>query len=105
LAILCIVDVGGKTSEQNRVIMREATHAVILSRDKEKISDWQEFCESLGLRIIAVIYSDIDGKEDVIEEEAPVLTGSVHRLVRGEDVSGREMVKALARLLVNTSRA
>jgi CRISPR-associated protein Csx3 len=102
---LNIIDVGGKTSEQNRVIMREATHAVILSGDKEKIYEWKEFCESLGLRIIAIIHSDIDGTEDVVESEAPVLTGSVHHLVRGEDVSRREMVKALARLLVNTSRA
>ncbi|OKH28288.1 CRISPR-associated protein Csx3, partial [Calothrix sp. HK-06] len=101
---LNIIDVGGKTSEQNRVIMREATHAVILSRDKEKIPDWQEFCQSLGLKIVAIIYSDIDGERDVVEEEAPVLTGSVHRLVRGEDVSGREMVKALACVLVGLSK-
>ena len=97
---LNIIDVGGRITDENRVIMREATHAVILSGDKDKISEWKEFCESLGLQIIAIIHSDIDGKEDLIESESPVLTGTVHSLVRGEDVSRREMVKALAVLLV-----
>jgi CRISPR-associated protein Csx3 len=101
---LNIIDVGGRRTDENRVIMREATHAVILSGDKEKIPEWQEFCESLGLRIVAIIHSDLDGKEDWIESESPVLTGRVHHLVRGEDVSRREMVQALARFLVGLGR-
>ncbi|WP_258000103.1 hypothetical protein [Fischerella thermalis] len=56
--------------------------------------------ESLGLRIVAIIHSNLEDKEDVIESESPVLTGKVHRLVRGEDVSRREMVQVLARVLV-----
>jgi CRISPR-associated protein Csx3 len=101
---LNIIDVGGQITDENRVIMREATHAVILSGDKDKISEWKEFCESLGLQIIAIIHSDIDGKEDLIKSESPVLTGNVHSLVRGEDVSGREMVKALARIIVGLGK-
>ncbi len=101
---LNIIDVGGRISEENRVIMREATHGVILSGDKEKIREWKQFCESLGLKIVAMIHSDIEGKEDLIESESPVLMGRVHRLVRGEDVSGREIVQVLARVLVELSR-
>jgi CRISPR-associated protein Csx3 len=84
--------------------MREATHAVILSGDKEKIPAWQEFCESLGLRIVAIIHSDLKGKEDAIDSELPILTGRVHHLVREEDVSKREMVQALARILVELGK-
>jgi CRISPR-associated protein Csx3 len=101
---LNIIDVGGKISEENRLIMREATHAVILSGEKQKIPEWEDFCKSIGLRIVAVIDSDLNGKEDVIESELPVLTGKVHHLVRGEDVSGREMVQALARFLVGLGK-
>ena len=100
---LNIIDVGGKITEENRVIMREATHAVILYGDKgkEEVSEWEEFCRGLGLRIIANIYSDYEGKEDQINNESSLLTGSVHYLERGEDVSHRPMVQALARLLVS----
>lgn len=97
---LNIIDVGGRITDENRIIMREATHAVILSGKNEKIPEWQEFCESLGLRIVAIIHSDLEDKEDVIESKSPVLTGKVHRLVRGEDVSRRGMVQVLARVLV-----
>jgi CRISPR-associated protein Csx3 len=81
--------------------MYEATHAVILFKDKQEIHAWQEFCESLNLRVIAIIHSDLHGKEDRVDTELPLLTGSVHCLKRGEDVSTRPMVKALANLLVN----
>ncbi len=101
---LNIIDVGGRITDENRVIMREATHAVILSGNKEKIPQWQEFCQSLGLRIVAIIHSDIKGKEDAIESELPMLTGTVHHLIRGEDVSGREMVQALAKVLVGLGK-
>jgi CRISPR-associated protein Csx3 len=97
---LFVFDVGGKISEENRLIMREATHAVILFKDKQEIPAWQEFCESLQLRVIAIIHSDLDGKEDRIETESPLLTGTVHYLERGEDVSTRPMVQVLAKLLV-----
>ncbi|WP_315789524.1 hypothetical protein [Fischerella sp. JS2] len=52
------------------------------------------------MRIVAIIHSDLEDKEDVIEFESPVLTGKIHRLMRGEDVSGREMVQMLAKVLV-----
>lgn len=103
---LNIIDVGGKMTEENRLIMREATHAVILAGDKGKdeVPQWEEFCHDFNLRIIANIYSDYQGKEDKIDSESPVLTGSVHYLERGEDVSSREMVQALAQVLVRLGK-
>ena len=82
--------------------MREATHAVILAGDraKEQVPLWEEFCRDLNLRIIANLDSDFHGKEDKFVTRSPLLTGSVHYLARGEDVSTRPMVQALARVLV-----
>lgn len=97
---LNIIDVGGKISPENRVIMSPATHAVILAGDMSKASAWKEFCAELGLQVIALIHSDYEGKADRIDTEEPLLAGSVHYLERGEDVSGRLMVQALARKLV-----
>ena len=108
-----IIDVGGRMSDENKEIMGEATHAVILSGDESKISEWREFCQGLNLKIIAEIYSNYHATEDKIsiaknwqgfleqvDIELPLLVGSVHHLTRGEDVSSRPMVQALANILV-----
>lgn len=99
---LNIIDVGGQITEENRLIMREATHAVILAGDraKEEVPRWEEFCRDLNIHIIANLDSDFHGKEDKIITQSPLLTGSVHHLKRGEDVSSRPMVQSLARVLV-----
>ena len=102
---LLLFDVGGKiTSKENKVIMSEATHAVILAKNEADITAWQELCKKhlpQPLPVVAILYSDLDGKNDEITSEFPVLTGKVHCLVRGQDVSSRPMVKALANFLVN----
>ncbi|WP_413172299.1 CRISPR-associated protein Csx3 [Anabaena azotica] len=103
---LNIIDIGGKITESNRVIVREATHAVILAGDrgKDEVPLWEQFCRDLNIPIIANLDSDYHGNEDKIVTESPLLTGSVHYLARGEDVSSRPMVQALARVLVGLCR-
>jgi CRISPR-associated protein Csx3 len=54
----------------------------------------------LGLSVVAIVHSDYEGVEDVISQEMPILRGTVHRLKRGEDVSVRPMIRALAGVLV-----
>ncbi|MBW4667362.1 MAG: hypothetical protein KME60_07985 [Cyanomargarita calcarea GSE-NOS-MK-12-04C] len=55
-----VFDVGGKISEENRTIMAEASHAVILVKDESEIVAWKKFCESLNLQV-AIIFSDYHG--------------------------------------------
>ncbi len=55
---------------------------------------------SLVISVVAIIHSDYEGVEDVISQETPILRGNVHRLKRGEDVSVRPMIRALAGVLV-----
>lgn len=100
---LTLIDVGGKIDGKNRIIMQYATHAVILAGDMAKVAEWEAFCRELNLKIIAIIHSEYEGKCDVIECESPILRGSVHYLERGEYVSTRPMVQALARVLVGLS--
>ncbi|MBD2132631.1 CRISPR-associated protein Csx3 [Sphaerospermopsis sp. FACHB-1094] len=99
-----VFDVGGKISNANRLIMKEATHAVILVKDETEIAPWQELCDELGLSVVAIVHSDYEGVEDVISQEMPILRGTVHRLKRGEDVSVRPMIRALAGVLVGLGK-
>lgn len=98
-----VFDIGGRISDANRLIMKEATHAVILVKDESEIEPWVKFCDELSLEVIAIVFSDYFGNNDVIKSESPILCGTVHRLQRGEDVSQRPIIQALARLLVGLS--
>lgn len=104
---LTLVDIGGIPSEENKEICKAATHAIILAGDMGKIPEWREFCAELGLKVIAEIFSDYHSQTDII----PVLgsdgvwKGSIHYLERGEDVSQRQTVRALAKVLVRMATA
>lgn len=105
---LLIFDVGGKITKHNQIIMAEATHAVILAKQEElseqnHVQPWLEFCQSLNLPVVAIIYSDYHAKSDVIEQNDDILKGTVHYLDRQVDASSRPMIKELAKLLVNLS--
>jgi CRISPR-associated protein Csx3 len=93
---ITIVDVGGKISPENRQIMSHATHAVILSGDRDAFAPWETFCQELGLGVVGKIYSDYHGTEDVVEWRSGVLTGSVHHLDRTVSAMDRPMIQALA---------
>ena len=100
---LLLFDVGGKIDVENQIIMSEATHAAILAKTEDDAIAWRDFCENQlqkPLAIVAIIYSDFEGREDRIDDESPILGGSIHHLERGEDVSDRPMIQALARKIV-----
>jgi CRISPR-associated protein Csx3 len=100
---LTLVDIGGLPSQENKIICRYATHSIILYTNESNRKEWRAFCEELGLTVIAEIFSNYYGKADVVEGEGPdgVLRGSIHHLERGEDVSGRPMILALARKVIS----
>jgi CRISPR-associated protein Csx3 len=107
-----IIDVGGKISLENKIIMQEVTHAAILSRDTSQFERWESFCNSLNLKVITKIHSQLEAEKDEVfcpnnwnktKEligELPLLTGSVYRLQRGEDLSTRPMILTLADVLI-----
>ena len=98
---LTIVDVGGIPSADNEEICAGATHMVILSGDPAKIPEWRAFAKKVGLKVLAEIDSDYHGTEDTIEGVGPdgIFRGSIHYLKRGEPVSERPTIKALAEML------
>jgi CRISPR-associated protein Csx3 len=99
---LTLVDIGGIPSAENKVICAAATHAVILAGDMSRVPEWRAFCAELGIEVVAEIFSDYHGQEDSIQSvgEDGIFKGSVYHLERGEDISGRPCVAALAQFLV-----
>ncbi len=92
-------DIIVQLSPENRQIMREATHGVILYKQRRDLEEWRAFCQDLDLKIIAEILSDYEGTLDQIQSGS-ILKGSIHHLDRQEEVSERQMVQALARWIV-----
>ncbi len=80
--------------------MQYATHAVIISRDLNWVSDWLDFCEEFSLKFIAILESFLEENEDKLEANFPILWGTIHGLKRGENVSKRLMVNKLAEVLL-----
>lgn len=76
---LTLIDVGGQLSPENRQIMREATHGVILYKQRQDLEEWRAFCQDLDLKIIAEILSDYEGTLDQIQSGS-ILKGSIHHL-------------------------
>ncbi len=101
---LVLIDIGGKISEENKIICEAATHIILLAGDLKDLKEWREFSQSLNLQIIAEIHSDRDGKADKELEycEEGFYRGSIHYLKRGDkSVQERPTVKKLAELLIH----
>ncbi len=115
LSISALIDCGGRISPENDQILAEATHAIVLAGDaldehgqpiadtyQARLQEWVDYCEKMGLKVIAKIYSDYHGKADRVDPQSSPLTGAIHNLSRGDEtVNDRLMVKALANLVVN----
>jgi len=105
---LTLVDVGGQISPENKLIMNEATHTIILSKTQAEIDEWRSFCQSFkprNLEIVAELHSILDGDGDRFEQTDSLLTGEICGINRGVDLSDRAIVKTLALRLVALVRS
>ncbi len=99
---LTLVDIGGVPDEKNEIICSRATHAILLAPDPGGFDEWRDFSARVGLSVVAEIHSHYTGHADDVrwDGRTGLLTGSIHRLERGEAVLDRPMVRSLAELLV-----
>lgn len=104
---LNFIDIGGIISPENEKICEGANGAVILSGQTAVENDlpaqWKEFFTDLGIPVVAEIYSDYHGSQDIVEGvgEDGVFRGSVHYLERGELLKDRKTLKAFSEFIVN----
>lgn len=101
------IDIGGITSPENETICKDANAAILICGEESVIQnkpeEWKLFFNKLNIPIIAEVYSDYSGKEDLVKdtEEDKIFRGSVHHLERGEQLSKRDMIQALAEYVIN----
>lgn len=99
---LMIIDIGGRTGDDNAQMIEGATHAIILSSDLSKVAEWRDFFEANNLEVIAKLHSHYHGHRDIqrdMEPEKNHLVSSVHHLERGEQAVDRETIKQVAGLI------
>lgn len=104
--VINLIDTGGKISPENRLILAEATHAIVLYKSEEERQQWLEFCQSLGLPAIAVIESCWGDGEDRVQwqsgQNEPPLSGSVYGLSRQtQELATKPMLQAITQLLID----
>lgn len=104
---LMLIDIGGRTSEENAKIVEGATHAIILAGDTSKIPEWKEFFETRGIQVIAALHSDYPDHKDRFGDPGFLwsdkvndpIRASVHHLERGEPAEGRETIQLVAEVI------
>ena len=99
---LMIIDVGGRTSEENAEMIEGATHAIILAGDLSKVAEWRNFFEQNNNEVIAKLPSHTQANHDVqrpSEPEKSHIVSSVNHLERGEPAADRETIKQVAGLI------
>jgi len=107
---LSFIDIGGVISPENKKICEHANGAVFLCGETAVKADagveWKKFFTELGIPIIAEVYSDYHGKEDILDGvgEDGVFRGSTHHLERGEKLTDREAIKALAQFILDLGK-
>ena len=104
---LNFIDIGGIITSENAQICEGANAAIILAGENAikggLPAEWKKFFDSLGIPVIAEVYSDYNGKKDFslgVSKDG-VFRGSVHHLERGEDLKSRETLKELASYVLN----
>lgn len=97
----CMIDIGGRVSDENRTICRAATDIVLLSSDIELFPLWEKFAEELGLNIVGLIHSSYTSREyDTFDGvQGGIFRGSIHYLERGVPCYERPAVRLFARHL------
>jgi hypothetical protein len=105
---LVLIDIGGIPSKENVEICKDATDIILLAGNSDsegwnvRLEPWRAFAKKLGLRILAEIFSDYKGSEDRIDSAAHgIFRGSVHYLERGENLTERPTIAALAQHIID----
>jgi CRISPR-associated protein Csx3 len=74
-----LVDLGGRTLEESRLIAGQCTHAVIVWRETADLAEWRAWVEGQGLLVLAELRSDLAGPQTV-DDDGPTLRGALSGL-------------------------
>lgn len=71
LVDLVLVDVGGKVQPEKAPLVSSCTHYIIISKDREAIAQWHDFCQR-ALKPLTVVHSVLEQREEILQTQ-PVL--------------------------------
>ncbi len=96
-----LVDAGGKITEEQRIIARRCTHALLLSADPSRLREWEEFAREMGLTVLAALHSRLDGQGDVEVPADPhvPIRGTLTQLRRHTHLADQPALGAVVRRL------
>jgi CRISPR-associated protein Csx3 len=94
-----IVDVGGRPTAWQETVFDYCTHAIVLARDEISRVEWLARVERHGLVLLADVYSDLNGQDELRESET-ILRGTLAGLERGQVARGA-LFDALVERLAN----
>jgi len=107
---LSFIDIGGIISPENAIICKHANGAILIAGETAvkmgAPAEWKKFFTELGIPLVAELYSDYLGSEDLVEGvgEDGVFRGTVHHLERGEDLTNRRTIQELSDFIINLGK-
>jgi CRISPR-associated protein Csx3 len=98
---IAIGDCPGKISEELKIIVKNATHAIILCRadQVQEMESWRKFFSEVGIPIVGELVSDLNENEDVQISGSGLITGRLVGLDRDVGRKGSPAISQLAFLL------
>ncbi|MGB3401206.1 MAG: CRISPR-associated protein Csx3 [Microcoleaceae cyanobacterium] len=95
-----LVDVGGKVQEHKLPVLQQCSHYIIISREREKVIEWQNFFGQ-SLKPLIVIHSVLEERLEILQTDpflevvaGPWITG---KTVRVPDVILAHILQAINR--------
>ena len=103
--VINLIDTGGKISPENRIILAEATHAIILYKSETERQQWLGFCQSLDLPAIAGVESRWGSEDDQVQWQSPdaeiLVSGIIYGLSRQtNNLATKPMIQSLSQVLI-----
>ncbi len=92
-----LVDVGGKPTPEQEVILTHCTHAILIASTVEGLAEWRTLAQRCDLEIIAELHSQLD-QEDALGKPDALFGATIGGLRRGQRVAG-DVCRTLIRTL------
>lgn len=96
---IVLVDIGGKLQGDKTELFQACDYFVVVSNDNALSEKWMEFGEGNGCKCLAIIYSNLDGKDEVMER-IPYLKAKISNLKRGLTLTESITLRELADVIV-----
>jgi CRISPR-associated protein Csx3 len=64
---LTLVDLGGRPKDNERPVLQQCSHYIVISNNSEKVNEWHSLCK--GLKPIAVIHSSQQADYQLVKTE------------------------------------